>query len=132
MSARYSRQTGYTIAKRQPRRAAIRTVQRQVRFGPTTAKFLGLAVLAILALIMVAKSGTNATSAYQKNDLNKAISQQEQDLDSLRLNAKRAQSLQEAQTSPVKDQLQTAGNVHYVQKGDEKGQVAGVSTDKQP
>ena len=129
MSARYSRQAGFTIAKRSSgSRPAIRTVQRRVRFGPTTAKFMGLAVLAILAIVMLSQSGTSATSVYQQNQLRQKTSQVDQEMEALQLEAKRAQSLQSIQQTPVKDKMESVGKVEFV----EKGEVAGVSTQAKP
>lgn len=125
MAARYSRHAGYTVSKRAPiRRQTVRTVQRRVRFGPTTAKFFGLAVLAILAVIMLTQSSTNATTAYKQTEIRNQVGQADQDIEQLQLEAKRAQSLQAVQQTPVKDQMQPMGQVDYVEKGD----VAGAST----
>jgi len=126
MSARYSRQTGYTVSKRQPARPSVRTVQRRVKLGPTTAKFLGLTVVAILAVVMLSQSGNSATSAYQQNQLRGNIAQKDQETQNLELEAKRSQSLQEIQKTPAKDTMQPVQRVDYV----EKGQVAGVSTEQ--
>ncbi|MEI6478106.1 MAG: hypothetical protein WCO52_03915 [bacterium] len=127
MAARYSHKSGYTVTRRAPaRRQAVRTVQRRVKFGPTTAKFLGLAVLAILAVVMLTQSSTNATSAYKQTAVRTQISQSQQDIEQLQLEAKRAQSLQTVQQSPIKDQMTPTTQVDYV----EKGTVAGVSTEK--
>jgi len=127
MAARYSRHSGYTISKRTTRRSTVRTVPRKLGFGPNAARYFGIGILAIIALVMLTQSSTGATSAYTQNDLTKQISQVGGDVDSLKLEAKRAQSLQSAQTSaaaqtmvPVQGQ-----DVQYVEKGD----VAGVSTD---
>ncbi|MBU6389014.1 hypothetical protein KGQ71_00695 [Patescibacteria group bacterium] len=128
MSARYSHQAGYSIARRKSQRATMRTVRRRVRFGPTTAKFIGLAVLAILAIVMLTmQAGTNATGVYQQNSLNKNISQVDEDTTQLQLNATRAQALNAIQQTAVKDQMAPTGSVNgYV----ENGTVAGVSTQK--
>lgn len=126
MATRYSSKTGYTVTKRTPaRRQTVRTVQRRVRFGPTTAKFLGLAVLAVLAVVMVTQSSSNATTAYKQNDVQKEVSHVEQDIDRLKLEARRAQSLQSIQQTPIKDSMQPSTDVGYV----EKGNVAGVATE---
>ena len=126
MSARYSRQAGYTIDRRKNRKPAVRTVQRRVRFGPNTAKYFGLALLGILALIMVTKSTTNSTLGYNQNQIRSASSKVAADVDALKLEATREKAIQNIQNGPVKDTLQTAGQVDYVQQGD----VAGVSTAK--
>ena len=130
MSARYSRQSGYTIAQRTTRRPTVRTVQRKIKFGPTTAKYMGLAILGILALVMVTRSSNNATEAYNQNAIRTQTSTTSTEVDNLRLEAKREQAIQNIQNTPVKDQLQTAGQVDYVDKGDVSGQVAGASTTK--
>jgi hypothetical protein len=75
---------------------------------------------------MLTQSSTNATSAYKQTAVRKQISQSDQDIEQLKLEAKRAQSLQSVQQTAVKDQMQPATSVDYVEKGD----VAGVSTAK--
>ena len=128
MAARYSRQSGYTISKRSTavRRPTQRTVASKVGFGPTTARYIGLAVLAIIAMIMLTQQSTRATGAYKENDLRKSISQVSGDVDALQLEAKRAQSLQSLSASAIATGMQPATSVTYV----EHGQVAGVSTAK--
>ena len=128
MAARYSRQSGYTISKRNTavRRTTQRTVASKVGFGPTTARYIGLAVLAIIAMVMLTQQSTRATGAYKENDLRKSISQVSGDVDALQLEAKRAQSLQSLSASAVATGMQPATSVTYV----EHGQVAGVSTAK--
>jgi hypothetical protein len=128
MSARYTRQAGYTLDKRQNRKPAVRTVQRRVRFGPNTAKYIGLAILGILALVMVTKVTGVSTTGYNQNQIRTASSKVRADVDALQLEATRNRAIQRIQTSPVKDTLQTPGpgSVDYVQQGD----VAGVSTAK--
>lgn len=128
MGARYSRQTGYTISKRSNNRSSVRTIQRRVRLGPTTAKYIGLLVLAILAIIMLTQSSTSSTNAYKQNELRKQISQVDQDIERLKLEAKRAQSIQNIQQTPVKQKMEPVKRVDFV----EKGEVAGVNTEKQP
>ena len=128
MAARYSRQSGYTISKRSTavRRTTQRTVASKVGFGPTTARYIGLAVLAIIAMVMLTQQSTRATGAYKENDLRKSISQVSGDVDALQLEAKRAQSLQSLSASAIATGMQPATSVTYV----EHGQVAGVSTAK--
>lgn len=131
MGARYSRHAGYTIARRQQnQRPTMRTVQRRVKFGPTTAKVMGLVVVAILATVMLTQSSTDATNVYKQNNLRKQMSRVDQDIERLRLEAKRAQSIQSIEQTAVKDQMQPTGRIDFVQK--EEGDVAGVSTEKQP
>lgn len=127
MATRYSSKTGYTVTRRKPvRRQTVRTVGRRVSFGPTTAKYLGLAVLAVLAIVMISQSSSNATTAYKQNEVRREVSQTQQDIDRLKLEAKRAESLQSIQQTPVKDQMQPATVIDRVEIGD----VAGVSTEK--
>lgn len=121
MGARYSRQTGYTLTRRAPVRPTIRTVQRRVRIGPTAAKFIGLAILAILVGFALTNNGSTATSAYQQNAMRKQVSQVQQDVDSLKLEAERVRSIEQ---SPPAD-LQPVNQVDYV-----NGIVAGASTTK--
>ena len=130
MGARYSRQTGYTMLKRPASRPTIRTVQRRVRFGPTTAKFIGLAVLAILAGLMLTQSGKRATDAYQQNQLRNQTSQVDQDIERLQLEARRLQTVPAISNTPVKNDMTpiTKDPVNFVQTGD----VAGASTTKNP
>jgi len=129
MSARYSRTNGYTIAKRTAR-PPVRTVQRRIKFGPTTAKFFGLTVLAILAAIMLSQASTNNLAAYQQNDLRKQASQVDADIERLRVDADRVRSIQSIQQAQVKKDMVPIGNPDHIQAGDEQGQVAGVSTQK--
>lgn len=124
MRARYSRQRGYVIARQRTARSTVRTSQRKFKFGPTAAKYLGLAVLAVLAVVMLTQSSKNSTNAYTQNQLRKEIGQEDQDIERLRLEARRAQSIQEIQDTGVKQEMQPMGDVQYV----EKGEVAGVST----
>ena len=127
MGARYSKQAGYTVTRRAPvRRKTVRTVQRGVKFGPTTAKYFGLAVLGILAIVMLTQSSTNATNAYKQNEIKKEISHIDQDVERLKLEAKRAESLQTIQQSALKDQMEPVKQVEPV----EKGEIAGASTEK--
>jgi hypothetical protein len=125
MGARYSKQSGYTIAKRTPTtRATRRTLPQKVGFGPTAAKYLGLGVLAIIALVMLTQQSTRATGAYTENGLRQSISQVNGDVDALQLEAKRAQSLEALQDSAVAKTMQPVGSVTYA----ETGQVAGATT----
>ena len=124
MRARYSRQKGYTISNRRAPRQTIRATPQRLKIGPAAAKYVGLAVLAVLAVLMLTQSTTNSTSAYEQNSLRKDIGQVDQDTERLRLEAKRAQSLQEIVKSPVIGEMQPMQNAQYI----EKGTVAGVST----
>ena len=128
MATRYSSKTGYTVTKRKPaaRRQTVRTVQRRVKFGPTTAKFLGLGVLGILAIVMISQSSSSGTTAYKQNEVRSEVSKNQQDIDRLQLEAKRAQSLQSIQNTPVKDQMEQATSTDQIEVGD----VAGVSTER--
>lgn len=128
MAARYSKQSGYTISTRKQtvRRSTQRTVPKKIGFGPLAARYFGLAVLAIIALVMLTQQSTRATGAYQESALRKSISQVDGDVASLQLEAKRAQSLQNLQSSGNAQGMIPVGNVTSV----ENGQVAGVSTTK--
>ena len=130
MSARYSRQSGYTIARRATKPTS-RTVQRRVKFGPTTAKYIGLAVLGILALVMVTRVTTTSTDVYNQNKIRTETSKANAEVDTLRLEARREQAISRIKPSPDPGTLQTADKVEYVSVGDvERGTVAGVSTTK--
>lgn len=127
MAARYSGQAGYSVRKRTSvRRPGVQKAQSNFKFGPTTAKFLGLVVLAILGAVMVSQSSGNATTAYKQSDIRKEIGQTNQDVERLQLEAKRAQSLQEIQAGTVKDGMEQTTKTEQV----EIGTVAGVSTEK--
>lgn len=126
MKARYSRNSGYTITTRAPRRPSVRTVQRKVKFGPTTAKVIGFFILMILGIVTLTQATTNATSGYSQAALRKEISKKKQDIDQLELENQRAQSLQAIEQSKAKDGLEPVKDVEFV----EEGQVAGVSTTK--
>jgi hypothetical protein len=127
MGARYSRQTGYTITRRS-RHVSSRNVQRRVKFGPTTAKLFGLIALTVLAIVMVSQSSGRATNAYKQNALRREESQIQQDIERLRLEAQRAQSLQAVQQTAVKEGMEPVKEVEFIEKGD----VAGASTEQQP
>lgn len=125
MGARYSKQQGFTIANRAGRpRQTQRTVQPKVSFGPTAAKYFGLGILAVIALVMLTQQSTRATSAYKENDLRKSVSQVQGDVESLKMEARRAQSLQSLQDSAQAKAMQPMGEPTYI----EKGQVAGAAT----
>lgn len=135
MGARYSRQTGYTVAKRSTpaRRTTTRTVQRQVKFGPTTARYIGLALLGVLALVGVSRKTGVSTTTYQDSQVRSQISNEQADLNNLNIEAQRQRTLKALQDSQVaaKEGLQPVTAVDQVPVGDvEKGQVAGVSTTK--
>jgi hypothetical protein len=104
----------------------MRTVKRRISFGPTAAKFMGLAVLAILLLIISGQSGATSGAAYTANGLGQATSKVEQEISDMKLNAERSKSIEEIQKTEVKDQMQVVQQVNYV----EKGEVAGVTTEK--
>jgi|GEM_PF-6342902 len=127
MSARYSRNQGYTIAskRRRTNRPVVRSVQRKLTFGPTTAKYFGLAVLAILAIIMLTRSSASSGDVYASLNLTKQISDTQSQIDEVKLEAEREQSLQAVQNTPVQASMVPMTGVGYV----EKGQVAGVSTE---
>lgn len=128
MGARYSRHAGYTISQRRATtRTTVRTTKPKLAFGPHTARYFGLAILAVIAIVVVTQSSTRATSAYQQNDLRTKLGQTNADIDALKLEAKRAQSLQSIQSAAAKQTMEQvpAQDITYVEKGD----VAGVSTD---
>jgi hypothetical protein len=124
MGARYSRTTGYTIARRAPARPTVRSVQRRVKFGPTTAKYFGLAILAVLAVIMLSQGGAHNVAAYKITDVRQQSSQVTQDIDRLKLEATRLQSVQAIQSTSAKDTMEAVTSVTHIEQGD----VAGVST----
>jgi hypothetical protein len=141
MSARYSRQTGYTVAKRTAPRRATRTVQRQVKLGPTTARYIGLGILGVIALAGLSRTTGTAVNGYQDSDLNAQISSTQAEVDALTLDAQRAQALGKITQDNAAKNLQPApANVDQVAVGNvpvasptpassEQGKVAGVSTD---
>jgi hypothetical protein len=127
MGARYSRTSGYTISRRTaPTRSTVRTVQRKVKLGPAAAKVIGIGVLAVLAIFMLISSNKSTTNLYDNTTTQKAVSETNRETENLKLQAKRAQSLEAAQSSTVKDQMVPADNVQFIEKGD----VAGASTDR--
>lgn len=126
MAVRYSRQTGYTVSSRKNYAQPKRTVQKRIKFGPTTGKMLGLIAITILAIVMISQSSGRATNVYEQNSLRKDKSIVEQDIERLKIEAQRAQSLQAVQNTAVKDGMQPMGDVEYV----EKGTVAGASTEQ--
>jgi hypothetical protein len=125
MGARYSRTSGYTVSRRTaPTRSTVRTVQRKVTLGPAAAKIIGIGVLAVLAIFMLISTSGASTKQYTQSDSRKVLSQVQQDTENLKLQAKRAQSLQAAQQSAVKQEMVPSDNVQFIEKGD----VAGAST----
>lgn len=127
MRARYSRTQGYVITNRRlANRPAMRTTSQRFSLGPTTAKFLSLSVLLVLAVIMLTRSSANSTGAYKQSELRQQIGASEQEIQQLRLEAQRAQSLQTIQNSALKQELQPMENAQYL----ESGEVAGASTAK--
>jgi hypothetical protein len=126
MRARYSHQKGYVIASRRTNRPTVRTVKRSLKFGPTTAKYFGLAILAVLAVIMLTRSSENSASAYTKLQLNKDIGTTEREVREAQLAAQRVKSLEETQKdTALTGQMQPMQNADYSL---EKGEVAGAST----
>ena len=75
---------------------------------------------------MVSQSSGNATTSYKQSDIRDSISQADQDVDRLQLEAQRAQSLAAIQSSPVKDSMVQTTQTEQV----ETGNVAGVSTER--
>ena len=134
MSARYSHKTGYTIARRQPvRRATVRTVERRVKFGPTTAKYIGLAILGIIAISLTAsKVGVSTTQVYNNTQLSTQVNQEQQKLESLQEQASRLQSLAAVQSNPdLTKQYSSPGPIDQISSTPgptPTGQVAGVAT----
>lgn len=124
MRARYSKQQGYVIASRRSNRPTIRTVQRKISFGPTTAKYFGLAVLAVLAVIMLTRSTASSTGAYEQFQLKKEIGTVESEIEQMRAEANRAKSIEEIQNTALKDQMQQMQAADHI----EEGEVAGAST----
>ena len=127
MSARYSSGSGYTVKRRTPvKRPTVQKTPSAFKLGPNTAKFLGLALLAILAAVMITQSSGSATTAYQQSDVRSSISETDQQVQDMQLQADRDQSLQNAENTPVKSQMQQTTQVNQVQTGD----VAGASTQR--
>ena len=127
MRARYSRQQGYVIASRRTNRPTVRTVKRTLKFGPTTAKYFGLAVLAVLATIMLTHSNADSADAYTSSTLNQKIGTAERQVEQAQLEAQRAQSLKEIQNTQVAGQMQPMQSADY---SVQTGEVAGASTAK--
>jgi uncharacterized membrane protein YoaK (UPF0700 family) len=126
MGARYSRNAGYTISKRSVSRPAVRATKQPLKFGPTTAKFFGLAILAILAFVMVSSSGKVAISPYSNSAVTAQISETQQNIDALKIQADRYQTLDAAKTASVAPSMVPADPNYSL----DKGTVAGVSTGK--
>jgi hypothetical protein len=125
MRARYSSQQGYVLSTKRAQRQTIRPTQRRIKFGPTAAKYLGLGVLAVLAVVMLSQSTGNNTAAYDQSNLRKDISEVNQNVESLKLEAKRATSVEEVQKAAVRAQMTPMPpGADFV----EGGEVAGVST----
>lgn len=124
MRTQYSRNSGYTVSRRSTRRSMIRPTARRISFGPTTAKIIGISVLAILGFVMLSRSTGNSTDAYKQLELRKEVGAAQRDLEALKIEAQRAQSLSEVQQSEVKDSMVPVKGVVPV----EKGEVAGAAT----
>ena len=124
MGARYSRHTGYTVPKRTTARPTVRTVQRRIKFGPTTAKFIGLIVLAVLAALAVAATGNATTSSYTNTQITSQTAQVNADNQALTLEVDREKSIQTvAAHDPNKQTMVPV---------DQVGFVAGASTEATP
>jgi hypothetical protein len=76
---------------------------------------------------MLTQSSTNATTAYKENEIKKEIGHIDQDIERLKLEAKRAESLQSVQQTAVKEGLEPVKQVEHI----EKGEVAGASTQQE-
>ena len=131
MRTRYSRTRGYVVDRRPKARPTVRTVQRKITFGPAAARYLGLGVLVVLGIIMFSRAGDNSTSAYTTSQLNKDIGQANQDIDELKLAAKRAESLQAIQNTAAKDAMVPVSSAQFISQGNvDTGEVAGVATQR--
>ncbi|CAN5166060.1 hypothetical protein BH11PAT4_BH11PAT4_7940 [soil metagenome] len=126
MRARYSRTRGYVVSSRRPvARQTIRTNTQNVKFGPMAARYFGMLILVVLAVVMLTRSSSSSTEAYAQKELRKEVGKASQEIEQLKLEAKRAQTIQEIQNTASKEGMQPIKDAEFV----EKGQVAGVSTE---
>lgn len=129
MTARYTRNSGYTVQRRSARpRKVTRTVERKLSLGPNAAKVIGFSLLALLAFVMVSTSGSSNSALYEQAALRQDISEVEQEIEQLKVDTDRARSLQAVNQSAVKAELVPIGtDVQYL-----GGEVAGVRTEEAP
>ncbi len=121
-AARYTRNQGYVVTKkRAASRATLRTTTRRFSVGPTAARFAGIAVLGVLAIILANFKISDSRSVYRDSTLHKQISNQEAEVERLNYEVARAKSIEQIQNTPIKDQMVPISEV---------GQVAGATTDK--
>ncbi len=80
--------------------------------------------MAVLAVLMLISSSKSSISLYGDNTTRQTISQVNQEIENLKVQEKRAQSLQQVEQSPVKEAMVPSTDVQFVEKGD----VAGAST----
>jgi hypothetical protein len=126
MGARYSKTRGYSVPSRRPiARQTVRTNTTKVKFGPMAARYFGMAILVVLAVVMLTRSSSSSTEAYTQNQLRKEVGKAAQEIEQLKLEAKRAQTIQEIQNTNVKDGMQPVKDAEFV----ETGEVAGATTD---
>ena len=125
MGARYSRHAGYTVARRNTtQRTPTRTVSRRFKLGPNTARYIGLAVLAIIGLVVVTQSNNGVTRQYSDQKVTQSLAQENASIEALKLEAQRAQSLSAITQSAQKDSMVPIGSdVTHV-----SGDVAGATT----
>jgi type II secretory pathway pseudopilin PulG len=89
------------------------------------ARYFGMAILVVLAVVMLTRSSSSSTEAYTQNQLRKEVGKAAQEIEQLKLEAKRAQTIQEIQNTNVKDGMQPVKDAEFV----ETGEVAGATTD---
>lgn len=126
MRARYSKTRGYVVASRRSvARQTVRTNTTKVKFGPMAARYFGMLILVVLAVVMLTRSSSSSTEAYSQNQLRKEVGKVNQEIEQLRLEAQRAQTIQEIQNTSVKEGMQPVKDAEFV----EVGEVAGATTD---
>ncbi len=70
-----------------------RTVKSEVRLGPVTLKFVTIALLAVAALFYLAQSSRATAQKYNVSNLQNEVQQNQNDVDQLKVEAARLQSL---------------------------------------
>lgn len=83
-----------------------RTVKSEIKLGPVTLKFVTIALLAVAALFYLAQSSQATSQKYEATSLQAEVLQKQNDVNQLKVNAARLQSL-----STIKEGADSQGMV---------------------
>jgi len=104
----------------------MRVASKRVVLGPTTAKYLAVGFVAVLALAAVFQKGAVVSTNYKNREVRGGIASVRQDLEALSLERSRQLSLEALKASAVAQELVPVES--YVTIGE--GVVAGVATSR--